>query len=52
VLAGFDPDQNRRLGFCYAVHDAELGDQTLSVGADFPYWEDPSLWSVLELVDY
>lgn len=50
VLNGFDPEQNPRLGFCYAVRDAELGEQVLSVGADFPYWEDPSLWSVLELI--
>jgi len=50
VLNGFDPEQNPRLGFYYVVKDAELGEQVLSVGADFPYWEDPSLWSVLELV--
>lgn len=50
VLHGFDPEQNPRLGFYYAVRDAELGEQVLSVGSDFPYWEDPSLWSVLELV--
>ena len=50
VLNGFDPQQNPRLGFYYAVHDSQLGEQVLSVGADFPYSEDPSLWSVLELV--
>jgi hypothetical protein len=50
VLNGFDPEQNRRFGIYYAVRDAELGEQVLSVGAEFPYWEDPSLWSVLELV--
>jgi hypothetical protein len=50
VLNGFDPEQNPRLGFYYAVRDAELGEQVLSVGSDFPYWEDPSLWRVLELV--
>jgi hypothetical protein len=50
VLNGFDPEQSPRLGFYYAVKDAELGEQTLSVGAEFPYWEDPSLWSVLELL--
>jgi hypothetical protein len=50
ALYGFDPEQNPRLGIYYAVHDAELGDQVLSVGSDFPYPEDPSLWSVLELV--
>jgi hypothetical protein len=50
VLHGFDPEQNPRLGVCYAVHDRELGDQVLSVGSDFPYTEDPTLWGVLELV--
>lgn len=50
ALNGFDAEQNPRLGFYYAVRDAELGEQVLSVGAEFPYWEDPSLWEVLELV--
>jgi hypothetical protein len=49
ALNGFDPEQNRRLGFYYAVRDTELGEQVLSVGSEFPFWEDPSLWSVLEL---
>jgi len=49
VLNGFDPEQTPRFGFYYAVRDAELGEQVLSVGGEFPYWEDPSLWSVLEL---
>jgi hypothetical protein len=50
ALHGYDPEQNPRLGFFYAIHDLELGDQVLSVNSDFPYQEDPSLWSVLELV--
>lgn len=50
ALNGFDPNENPRMGFYYGVRDAELGDQFLSVGNDFPYWEDPSLWCVLELV--
>jgi hypothetical protein len=50
VLNGYDPEQNPRLGLYYAVRDAELGEQVLSVGSEFPYWEDPTLWSVLELV--
>ncbi|MFN4258526.1 MAG: hypothetical protein ACK4RK_04465 [Gemmataceae bacterium] len=50
ALHGFDPEQTRRLGFYYSVKDAELGEQVLSVGGEFPFWEDPSLWSVLELV--
>jgi hypothetical protein len=49
ALTGYDPEQNPRLGFYYAVRDTELGEQVLSVGSEFPYWEDPSLWSVLEL---
>jgi hypothetical protein len=50
VLSGFDPEQNPRLGFFFAVRDGELGDHLLSGTPEFPYWEDPSLWSVLELV--
>lgn len=49
VLNGFDPEQNPRLGFFYAVRDTELGEQTLSVDSDFPFGDDPSLWSVLDL---
>jgi hypothetical protein len=49
VLTGFDPDQHPRLGFFYCVKDNELGEETLSVNSDFPYWDDPSLWGVLEL---
>lgn len=49
ALWGFDPEQNPRLGVHIAVHDRELGEQSLSVGDDFPWGEDPSLWSVLEL---
>jgi hypothetical protein len=49
VLNGYDPEQNTRLGFFWAVHDAELGEMTAGVDADFPYAEDPSLWPMLEL---
>ena len=48
-LNGFDPEQHPRLGICYAVRDLELGLQVLGSDADFPYGEDPSLWSALEL---
>jgi hypothetical protein len=50
ALNGFDAEQNPRLGIHLAIHDRELGEQSLSVGSDFPWAEDPSLWSVLELV--
>jgi len=50
VLSGFDPEQHPRLGVYYAVRDQELGDQFLSVGWEFPFADDPSIWGVLELV--
>ena len=50
VLSGFDPAEHPRLGFYYLVRDRELGDQFLSVNGDFPFADDPSLWSVLEFV--
>lgn len=50
VLAGFDPEQNRRMGLYYLVRDAEMGSQTLGAGTDLPFADDPTLWSVLELV--
>jgi hypothetical protein len=49
ALTGYDPEEHRRLGIFYAVRDEELGDQLLSMAQEFPFWEDPSLWSVLEL---
>jgi hypothetical protein len=50
ALNGYDPEQHPRLGFFYAVRDDERGEQLLSITAEFPFWEDPSLWGVLELV--
>src|SRR5262245_112095 len=40
ALTGWDPEQHPRLGFYYCVRDGELGEQFLSVNADFPYWDD------------
>ncbi|QDU94292.1 DOMON domain-containing protein [Lignipirellula cremea] len=50
ALQGFDPEEHPRWGFFYAVNDAELGRQTWSIGSEFPYEEDPSVWGLLELV--
>lgn len=50
VLSGFDIDHSRRLGLAYLVRDRELGEQMLGPGSEFPVAEDPSLWSILELV--
>lgn len=51
ALNGFDVELNRQFGFFYAVRDGELGEQSLSLGAEFPYAEDPSLWQLLELTE-
>lgn len=50
ALTGFNPSDQPQLGFFYAVTDRELGVQTFSVGPEFPYDEDPSLWGTLDLV--
>ncbi len=49
-LYGYDPVNHTRLGFFLAVDDRELGTQTLTVGEEFPYHFDPSIWQTLELV--
>ena len=51
VLTGYDPEANPRLGFYCYLFDSELGEQFLSVGREFPFAHDPSLWSTLELED-
>lgn len=50
ALNGFDPEEHPRWGIFYAVRDVEMGEQTLGVGAEFPFADDPSLWATLELV--
>lgn len=44
ALTGFDPGEQPRLGYFYAVIDRELGWQTFSLGPEYPVTEDPSLW--------
>ncbi len=51
ALGGFDPAQQPRLGFTYALLDRERGLQTFASGPEFPYEEDPSCWAELRLVD-
>ena len=50
-MYGFAPEDQTKLGFCYAVNDRELGWQSFSIGPQFPIAEDPSLWGTLEMVD-
>ena len=50
AMTGFEPAEHPRLGFTYAIYDRELGLQTYSAGTEYPYDEDPSVWSTLEMV--
>jgi len=50
VLFGFDPGVCCRLGFTYHINDIQLGQQSATVGKEFPIHSDPSLWATLELV--
>lgn len=49
VLVGFDPDANPKLGFYFLLRDSELGDWPMTVGKEFPFSQDPSLWVTLDL---
>ena len=49
AITGFDPNDHPNLGFYYAVMDRELGWQTLSLGSEYPFQTDPSLWGTLLL---
>ncbi len=49
-LTGFEPEANPMLGIYYHLLDSELGDQFLSVGREFPFAHDPSMWASVELV--
>ena len=51
ALNGYDPEESPVCGFFYEVRDREQGLQTLSVGEEFPYASDPSLWHSIELTD-
>jgi hypothetical protein len=50
VLSGYDPELNPRLGFFATCRDRRLGEQQLTLDRDFPFDNDPSLWSSLELL--
>ncbi len=49
ILSGFDPEQYPVWGIFFAINDMELGLQTPSIGLEFPFCEDPSLWATLRL---
>ena len=49
ALQGYDPEGSPRLGFYARLRDNELGDRYLTVGPEFPFATDPSVWSTLDL---
>ena len=49
-LTGYAPDSSPHLGFYFMIRDHQLGDQVLSVGPEFPFDQDPSLWWTLDLI--
>jgi hypothetical protein len=51
ALNGFDVEVNRMLGLAYRIQAPGRDWQRLGPGLEFPVAEDPSLWTVLELVD-
>ncbi|MEM9827102.1 MAG: hypothetical protein AAF958_10965 [Planctomycetota bacterium] len=49
-LTGYDSANYNKLGVCWMVQDREQGPTLASVGMDYPFAEDPSLWLEAELV--
>ena len=50
ALTGWDPDEHQRIGFTYMLRDRELGNQTFTIGDEFPVTSNPSLWGSLDLL--
>lgn len=51
ALAGFDPEEHRRIGIYYMLEDGDFGQQYLTVGDDLGWYIDPSTWATGVLVD-
>lgn len=45
ALAGFDPDEHRRIGLFTMLEDVELGQQFLTIGDELYWYIDPSTWA-------
>jgi len=50
IIAGFDPDEHRRIGIYTMLEDLELGQQYLTVGDDLNWHIDPSTWATAVLI--
>ncbi|HSW45987.1 MAG TPA: hypothetical protein VLM89_10495 [Phycisphaerae bacterium] len=49
ALAGFDPNEHRRIGLYYMLEDRDHGQQYLTVGDDLNWFADPSTWATAVL---
>ncbi|QDT26532.1 DOMON domain-containing protein [Gimesia panareensis] len=49
ALNGYDPAAYPQLGFYYKIFDSELGEQFMTINQEFPFGQDPSLWSTMRL---
>lgn len=49
VLTGFEPEENRLLGFTYLLQDRKRGRQFWTADEPLPVSYDPSLWGTVEL---
>ncbi|MEQ8854255.1 hypothetical protein [Gimesia sp.] len=49
TLNGYDPAAYPQLGFYYKIFDSELGEQFMTINQEFPFGQDPSLWSTMRL---
>ncbi len=50
AMTGYEPHDQPRMSFYYAVTDRELGSQSLTLSDQFPVAEDPSLWGEAALI--
>ncbi len=50
AINGYAPGETTQLGFHYRLQDTEYGEQTLGNSSEFPTADDPSLWTVLDLI--
>ena len=51
ALTGWDPSEHGQIGFAYLLRDRELGNQSFTIGDEFGFVGDPSLWGSLSLED-
>lgn len=51
AMTGWDPSEHGQIGFSYLLRDRELGIQSFTIGDEFGFVADPSLWGSLSLED-